>query len=268
MTSEIYETLQSLRDSRGAFVLVVVTATRGSTPQDAGAKMVVGTTGLIAGTVGGGKIEAAAIRHAQELLGSVKSGGKTETLEWNLQRDVGMTCGGAMTLYFEVERGADWTIALFGAGHVAGALIPVLGPLACRLIIRDSRPEWIAKVPKAPNLDAAVVEDLAGSVADLPDNAHVVLMTQGHATDLPILKRILETREFPFVGVIGSASKRATLERELREAGVAAERVGAFQCPLGLPVGTNHPHEIAISIAAGLLAARDGVSLGNARGHG
>jgi xanthine dehydrogenase accessory factor len=72
-----------------------------------------------------------------------------------------------------------------------------------------------------------------------------------------VLRRILETRDFPFVGVIGSRSKRAVLERELRATGLSAERTTAFECPLGLPVGSNLPHEIAISIAAGLLAARD-----------
>lgn len=225
--------------------------------------MVVGAEGWLAGTVGGGRVEAAAIQRAQETLGSRSGTRWTETVEWNLQRDIGMTCGGVMTFYFEVDPGATWTIAIFGAGHVAAAVIPVLAPLDCRLICRDPRPDWIGKLPSAPNLVAEVTADLADSVDDLPDDSSVMLMTQGHATDFPILRRILESREFPFVGVIGSASKRATLERELRESGVPDGGVGKFECPLGLPIGTNHPHEIAISIAGGLLAARDGVTFEN-----
>ncbi len=248
--------ISNLRATQQPHVLVLVTATRGSTPQDAGATMLVNPAGLAAGTVGGGKIEAAAIRHAITLLADPLSP-CTATVEWNLQRDIGMTCGGTMSLYFEIHRPAAWTIALFGAGHVAAALIPVLAPLDCRIICRDPRPDWIARLPTAPNVTATVTDPLADSVDELPDDAYAVLITQGHATDFPILRRILQTRDLPFVGVIGSQSKRAVLERELREAGCSAERATQFECPLGLPVGSNHPHEIAISIAAGLLAARD-----------
>ncbi len=254
--TDIFVIMARFRADRREHVLVLVTATRGSTPQDAGARMIVTSDGLAAGTVGGGKVEAAAIRQAAELL-TASSAPRTSTVEWNLQRDVGMTCGGTMSFYFEIHRPAAWTIALFGAGHVAAALVPVLAPLECRVLCRDPRPDWIACLPTAPNVMATVTDPLADSVADLPDDAFAVLITQGHATDFPVLRRLLETRNLPFIGVIGSRSKRAVLERELREAGLSAERASAFECPLGLPVGSNHPPEIAISIAAGLLAARD-----------
>jgi xanthine dehydrogenase accessory factor len=82
-------------------------------------------------------------------------------------------------------------------------------------------------------------------------------MTQGHQTDLPVLHRALTTRDFPFIGVIGSAAKAAVLRRELVAAGLAPGRAAQFHCPVGLDFGTNHPHEIAVSIAAQLLAERD-----------
>ncbi len=255
-SSDLLAEMARLLATQRAHVLVLVTSTRGSTPQDPGAKLLVTAAGLAAGTVGGGKIEAAAIRRATDLLGD-PTGPRTDTVEWNLQRDVGMTCGGTMSLYFEVHRPTAWTIALFGAGHVAAALLPVLAPLDCQILCQDPRPEWIARLPTAPNVTATVTPSLADAVVDLPPDAYVVLVTQGHATDRPILQRILETRDLPFVGVIGSRAKRAVLERELRAAGLSPERASQFECPLGLPVGSNHPHEIAISIAAGLLAARD-----------
>jgi xanthine dehydrogenase accessory factor len=93
-------------------------------------------------------------------------------------------------------------------------------------------------------------------VETLPGDAFVLALTQGHATDLPVLREALKVN-FPFVGVIGSRSKRATLERELREGGTPSKKIAKVQCPLGLPIGTNHPHEIAISITAALLEARD-----------
>ena len=84
-------------------------------------------------------------------------------------------------------------------------------------------------------------------------------MTMGHATDRPILKRALMERHFPFIGVIGSASKAEILRRELVAEGVPPERASQFHCPIGLDFGTNHPHEIALSIAAQLLSERDRV---------
>jgi xanthine dehydrogenase accessory factor len=229
---------------------------RGSTPQDVAAKMLVDFRGRIAGTVGGGKVEAAAIRHAEALLATHAG---PELVIWNLQRDIGMTCGGEMQLFFEPFGGAagtGWTIAIFGAGHVVQALIPVLVPMDCRLLCFDSRPEWLGRLPSSPNLRTHHLDDAGAAVDSLPDGAFVLALTQGHASDFPVLRRALE-KDFPFVGAIGSRSKRATLERELRAAGMPAEKIARLQCPLGLPIGTNHPHEIAISIAAGLLEARD-----------
>jgi xanthine dehydrogenase accessory factor len=206
--------------------------------------------------VGGGKIEARAITQA---IGLLESHAGPEMTLWNLQRDIGMTCGGEMQLFFEPHHGAGgggWTIAIFGAGHVAQALIPVLAPLNCRILCFDPRPDWLARLPSAPNLRWHAHGDAAAAVDLLPAGAFVLTLTQGHATDLPVLKRALE-KDFPFVGAIGSKSKRATLEKDLREAGVCPEKIAAFQCPLGLDIGANHPQEIAISIAAGLLEARD-----------
>jgi len=242
-----------LRREGEPHVLVTVVAARGSTPQDTGAKMVVTPAGRLSGTVGGGRIEAAAIAYAVDLLAS---GAPAALVTWNLQRDIGMTCGGEMQLFFEPSHGAHWVIAIFGAGHVAQALVRVLAPMDCLILCFDSRAEWIDRLPQVPNVRTTLLKDLPAAVATLPDKAFVLTLTQGHATDCPILCAALE-REFPFIGAIGSKSKRAALDRDLREAGLAAERLVRLHCPLGLPIGTNHPQEIAISIAAELLQARD-----------
>ena len=91
----------------------------------------------------------------------------------------------------------------------------------------------------------------------LPDSTFLLAMTMGHATDRPVLRRALMERNFPFIGVIGSAAKAEILRSELVADGVPAERALGFHCPVGLDFGTNHPHEIAISIAAQLLSERD-----------
>lgn len=255
-----YEQLVALERAGTAFVLVTLVEALGSTPQDTGAKMLVTAAGGLAGTVGGGRVEARALQLAQELLAETgPTRNRPRFVQWTLKGDVGMTCGGAVKLYFEPHPAgrAAWTIAVFGAGHVAQALIPVLLPLPCALWCFDSRAEWLGRLPRASNLQTRQLETLSPAIDTLPADAFVLCMTQGHQTDRPILHRALTTRNFPFLGVIGSDAKAAILRRELIAEGVAPDRAAQFHCPVGLDFGTNHPHEIALSIAAQLLAVRD-----------
>ena len=259
-TPSFHEQLVALERAGTAFVLVTLVESLGSTPQDTGAKMLVTATGLHTGTVGGGRVEAQAIAAAQEMLAAAGAErGRPRFVEWTLKKDVGMTCGGAVKLYFEPHPadGAAWTIAIFGAGHIAQALLPVLVPLPCMIAVFDPRPEWTDRLPRARNLRVATLDDLPAAVDALPADAFVLCMTQGHKTDRPVLHRALTTRNFPFLGVIGSAAKAAILRKELIADGVSAERAAQFHCPVGLDFGTNHPHEIALSIAAQLLTVRD-----------
>lgn len=254
----IYEQVVALEREGVAFVLVTLVEALGSTPQDAGAKMLVTSAGRHAGTVGGGRVEAQAISLAQEML-SGRASMVPRLLNWSLKADVGMTCGGAVKLYFEPhpDSGGGWPIVIFGAGHIAQALVPVLLPLPCSLTVCDSRSEWLEQFAPARNLRLVTHDTPADLVPTLPSNAFVLCMTKGHTTDRPILQRALSERTFPFLGAIGSAAKAAVLRRELVAAGVPAERAASFHCPLGLDFGTNHPHEIALSIAAQLLSERD-----------
>lgn len=255
-----YEQLVALERAGTGFVLVTLVESLGSTPQDTGAKILVTAAGLHAGTIGGGRVEAQAIALAQEMLAAAgPERGQPRFVSWTLKGDVGMTCGGAVKLYFEPHPGGGsaWTIALFGAGHIAQALLPVLLPLPCSIACFDSRAEWTERLPRARNVRVATVADLPAALDTLPDDAFVLCLTQGHKTDRPILHRALATRNFPFLGVIGSDAKAAILRRELVADGLPPERAAQFHCPVGLEFGTNHPHEIALSIAAQLLTARD-----------
>ncbi len=253
-----YEQLVALQNEGVPFVLVTLVDAIGSTPQDAAAKMLVTKEGIRCGTVGGGKVEAAALKLAQEAL--VSSDARPRFVSWTLKGDIGMTCGGSVKFYFEPHFGhGPWSIAVFGAGHVAQALIPVLVPLPCKITCTDTRSEWLERLQPARNLKTILAESPEAIVSSLPDDTFLVVMTMGHATDRPILKRALMERHFPFIGVIGSASKAEILRRELLAEGVPPERVSQFHCPIGLDFGTNHPHEIALSIAAQLLSERDRV---------
>lgn len=253
----IYEQLVALERADASFVLVVLVEALGSTPQDTGAKMLVTSAGRETGTVGGGRVEAKAVGFAQEMLAKHETAPRFAS--WTLKTDVGMTCGGSVKLYFEPHLAAAvaWPIVIFGAGHISQALLRVLLPLRCGLTVVDSRAEWLEQLPRARNLRVIQHENPAELVSTLPDRTFLLCMTKGHSTDRPILQRALAERNFPFVGAIGSAAKAAVLRRELIAGGLSAERAAQFHCPVGLDFGTNHPHEIALSIAAQLVSERD-----------
>jgi xanthine dehydrogenase accessory factor len=255
----LYGQLVRLDHGATPFVLVTLAETLGSTPQDAGAKMLVTAEGLHCGTVGGGKVEAKAIAVAQDLLAARATA--PQLVNWTLKTDVGMTCGGSVKLYFEPHSGggagAAWPIWIFGAGHIVQALVPVLAPLDCHLTVCDPRREWLDRLPRARNVRYLQADDPQALVPSIPDHAFLLCLTKGHASDLPVLKCALAGRNFPFIGVIGSRAKAAVLRRELIAAGLSKRRASQFHCPVGLDFGSNHPHEIALSIAAQLLTARD-----------
>jgi xanthine dehydrogenase accessory factor len=243
-----------------SFATVTLLAIRGSAPQIAGAKAIVTDQGIVAGTVGGGKIESAAIEYAKQALGEF-DGPATIVETWNLQTQIGMTCGGEVTLLFEFHRRAAWPIAVFGAGHISQALIPLLLKLNCQIICIDSRNDWIEKLPANPKLRKRCVPEPKSVLPELATNTFFVLMSKGHATDLPVLADILRSRTPPYVGVIGSAQKASVLRRELRQLGIGEDRIESFRCPIGLPLGNNTPAEIAISVAAQLIQVRDQVGV-------
>lgn len=255
--SEFYNKLNNLLAAKTPFVSVTVVDSNGSVPGETGSKMLVTESGWYHGTVGGGRLEKKAIEEAQRLLAEKQSTQNTKFVSWSLSKDVGMTCGGLVRLYFERHALTTWEIAVFGAGHVANALIKLLLTLDCHITCIDPRADWMDKLPESPKLTRRLQPDMPSEVAGIADGAFVLLITMGHATDSPILVEILKSRKFPYLGVIGSDAKRVRLVQDINAAGLPAELASEFHCPMGLPVGSNDPAEIAVSITAQLLQARD-----------
>jgi xanthine dehydrogenase accessory factor len=148
-------------------------------------------------------------------------------------------------------------VFVFGAGHVANALVNLLVHIDCHVTCIDPRQEWLDKLPATPKLTRIRSDDMPSLVTSIPDDAFVVLMTMGHTTDKPILIEILRTRTFPYLGVIGSDAKAAVLRRDIAEAGLPEEAKRAFFCPIGLDLGSNHPYEISVSVVAQMIRIRD-----------
>lgn len=235
------------------FVTVTMTGARGSSPQDPGAKIIVTQAGLYAGTVGGGKVEMAAIKKAQAILES-KTHLPPESVNWNLQRDIGMSCGGEASFLFEHFMFTHWPIVIFGAGHVSQAVTRILSKLNCHVTCVDSRQEWVERLEGIKAIHHPTPKD---TVSSFDPKSYFMCMTMGHAHDVPILLEIAKLApDCPYVGVIGSDVKGIKIKKELSEAGVSESFIKKLRVPMGLPIGTNHPYEIAISIAAELLQVR------------
>ena len=214
--------------------------------------------GLAHGTVGGGTLEVTCQKKAAELLQDGEAV-RTEFERYNLQKDLGMTCGGELALYFEVHRQElVWNIVIFGAGHVAQTLCRFLVELDCRVVCVDTRAEWLERLPRNDKLEACRVGDYCEGIDRIVPGADVILMTMGHGSDLPILKAI-EKRKMPIahLGVIGSDAKSSIVRRQLAADGLRREFIDGIVCPLGDKLGDNTPGEIAVGIVSQLLKLRN-----------
>ncbi len=251
---KFWKSAQELTDTGISFVVVTLVGARGSTPQDPGAKIIVTRDGLHSGTIGGGKIENACIKKAQEIL-ELTQQSEPLLVTWNLQRDIGMSCGGETSLLFEHFYQNQWPIIIFGAGHVAQALTRVLSKFHCHVTVIDPRAEWIDKLSGISGIVHANPKEL---IAKFHPKSFFLCMTMGHAFDFEILVELaLLAPSAPYIGCIGSDVKALKIKKELKDSGVADDFVERLHIPMGNRFGSNDPEEIAISIASELLKERD-----------
>ena len=153
--------------------------------------------------------------------------------------------------------GEDLTpLWLFGAGHVGRALALALAPLPFRVTWLDPRPDsFPSHVPA--NVTPVPTAQPVAALDDAPAGAFVAVMTHSHALDLDIVARALALGRFPYVGLIGSDTKRARFATRLRELGLG-DRLSRLTCPIGIPgIESKLPAAIAAAVAAELLILRD-----------
>ncbi|MBZ0216985.1 MAG: XdhC family protein [Fimbriimonadaceae bacterium] len=251
------EETRRLRQQKTPFCTATIVDKRGSIPQIVGAKAIFSRNGLVQGSVGGGKLELRCQETATELLRGT-SNSRTKFEKWNLRKDIGMTCAGELSVYFEIYcPDQDWRIVIFGAGHVSQKLCRMLIEMDCHVICIDTRSDWLDKLPPSDRLEKVQVETYSNGVAKVPDQSTVIVMTKGHAFDLPILLDIEKSGlKLSYLGVIGSDSKARILKRDLLEKGSSKNYVDRIICPVGEKIGNNTPAEISIGIIAQLLKLR------------
>jgi len=295
---------------------VTLARVRGSSPREAGARMVVRPSGGFHGTIGGGALEWAALEAAQAALTQGRGPALHRSLalgpelaqccggrvEWRIEtfdrRDLGdleaiaaaerrglATIRAAVGSEGRIQRRLEgdqrgegltaalpdeesWTepvgasaraVYLFGAGHVGRALALALAPLPFAVRWIDSRREAF---PAYAPANVALIHAPAptAELANAPDGALIVVMTHSHALDLEIVAEALREQRFAYVGLIGSATKRARFLSQMRAAGLSEAALATLVCPIGLPgLEGKDPAVIAASTTAQLLMAGEGL---------
>lgn len=347
----LFEKLRQMLARGEAAVLVTVIASSGSSPRGAGARMLVKADGEIQGTIGGGAVEYHAVQIAMEALKekSVKKRFpyiKGFTLTKNQISDIGMVCGGEVTVCFqyidgedraamelcaqalaaferdadawlflditeetcgrmgiydrEGWRGADFakelemlmenkvdifggharsysvenrkfyveplvqagTVYIFGGGHVAQELVPVLAHLGFPCVVMDDRKEF-ANPGRFPQARRTVVGDMEriSDYLDIKEQDYACVMTRGHSIDYLALRQVL-ARGPRYIGVMGSRNKVALVTEKLLGDGFSQEEIERCHMPIGVEIYAKTPAEIAVSIAGELIAARAGRECG------
>jgi len=232
-------------------VLVTIIEERGSTPRNAGSKMVV-TADRIFETIGGGHLEFKAMELAREMLSSRSQDTRLE--RFSLGASLGQCCGGATVLLFEPMGQPQAQIAVFGAGHVGRALVPLLASLPCKVRWIDSREnEFPEQIPAG--VEKVVNDEVIDEIERMPAGSYFIVMTHNHQLDLELTAAILKRNDFAYYGLIGSQTKRAKFEHRLRDRGFDPAVVARMRCPMGLAeVKGKLPVEIAVSIAGEVIA--------------
>ncbi len=254
---------QEMKEGK-AVSLVSVVSVKGSAPQRVGAKMLVSSTGdLLYGTIGGGTIESLALKQAKIQIETKTPLLKSFELLESGEGATGMLCGGEMQLFFDVI-GTSQKIYIFGAGHITQQLLPLLEKLGFTAIVIDDREDYIRNnIITKFNVDSRIGDfsNVINSLQFEPDS-YIIIMTYSHDVDETILyqllsKSLLDISKVRYLGMIGSKRKVEEIFSRMESKGISRDILKAIHSPIGLPIQSQTPEEIAISIAAELISIRN-----------
>jgi xanthine dehydrogenase accessory factor len=214
---------------------------------EAGAKLVVLDDGTRAGTLGGAAIDEAAAAAAEEVL---RRGG-SRTLAIHVGE------GPARTAFFEVH-GPPASLIVFGAGHIAEALVRFASLLGMRTVVVDARPRYANReaFPDADEVIVGIPSEVARKLRFGP-SSFVVLVAHDYKFEVPVLKAVLES-DAAYIGMLGSRRRGEMVLGLLAEDGVHPEALARVHVPVGLDIGAETAPEFALSILAEALATRAG----------
>ncbi len=252
---DIYEQIVQLRREGRRGAVATITNVRGSIPSFQTAKMLVRDDGSIAGTIGGGCVEAEVWQAAREVMEEEKPRSLTFNLNNNPKYDTGLVCGGTLDIFIEPVL-PPALLYIFGAGHVAYNLYKIATIAGFEVIVIDDR-ESYANRERFPEAREVIADDFDSVTAKLGlcESAYIVIVTRGHRDDMRVLRWAINANA-RYLGMIGSKRKTISIYKELEKEGIPAEKFANVHAPVGLEVGAVTPEEIAVAIVAEMIAER------------
>jgi xanthine dehydrogenase accessory factor len=226
--------------------------------------MLVRDDGSIAGTVGGGCVEAEVWQAAREVMEEEKPRTLTFNLNQNPKYDTGLVCGGTLEVFIEPVLPVP-VLYLFGAGHVAVSTYKVASAAGFDVVVVDDR-ETYANRERFPEAREVVAEDFEQACARISpsESSYIVIVTRGHRDDMRVLRWAVTTPA-RYIGMIGSKRKTIAIFKELIQEGMEPALFERVSAPVGLEIGAVTPEEIAVAIVAELIAVRRGSDANLAR---
>lgn len=306
----VWSKVASFVDKHGSAAMITMLRVKGSSPREAGARIVVAPNGNFTGTIGGGTLEWDCLKKAQSQL---ENGASYNVQTYALGPSLGQCCGGSVDVLIECfsteqraeiealkkaeDEGAFSTktelngiralrtfadtpgstpleysdngqffetfgeiptpLYLFGAGHVAKALMLSLAPLPFMVHWLDERTDMFpSHVPANFKCDVTAQPELV--LDEAPAGSMVLIMTHNHDLDFSLCHKALTLGRFAYVGVIGSETKGSRFRSRLNKLGCDTETIGALRCPIGFDgITGKDPASIAVSVTTELLMKRE-----------
>ena len=259
-----FDALHACQQSGTNYVLVTVLSAAGSAPRDPGSKMVI-TDAETIDTIGGGHLEHAATQRGRALLleASQQHTNLQQIEDYKFDSSLGQCCGGAVHLLFECFVSHAQHLTLFGAGHVAKALVPILAQLSLQIHWVDNRSAMFddafsanaaAKDTVPTNVHICVTDEPVYELRSIPSHSRILIMTHNHQIDFDLVRQALTAHDFPFVGMIGSETKARRFKQRLAHRDVPEQVIAKLMSPVGdVSIPGKRPIEVAVSIAAQMI---------------
>lgn len=256
--ADIYSEIVKLRAQGRRSALATIIRRVGSAPRKDHAKMLVRDDGSALGSVGGGCVEAEVWQLAKKVMES----GRASTFQYQLTdedaQDEGLVCGGTVEVFVEPVL-PEPRLIILGAGHLGQAVARAASPVGFRVHVIDDR-EAFASRERFPEAELVAVQPFEQGLSELEvtSDHFILIVTRGHRHDRIALESAIQTPA-RYIGLVGSRRKILILVRKLLEQGYRTEAFQNLYAPIGLEIGSETPEEIAVSVAAELIAIRKGV---------
>jgi xanthine dehydrogenase accessory factor len=256
---DVYSELVRLRGLGQKCALATIVDVRGSIPSYESAKLLVREDGSMVGTIGGGCVEAEVWNAAREVIEMEKPRRLTFNLGQDAAYDNGLICGGQLDVFVEPVMPIPRAF-IFGAGHISKSLSKVATLAGFAAVIVDNRDSFAnrERFPDAEEVHAAEYEEVFPQLA-VNETSYIIIVTRGHRDDMRVLQLAIATPA-RYIAMIGSKRKVLNVVRELEKQGIPRAAFEKIHAPMGLDIGAISPEEIAISVAAEMIAVRRGAA--------